>query len=189
MRDVPVLAGGCFLVAVSLVLFTVPNNIAPGGVSGLATALAHISCIPVSLWSLLLNIPLLLMALWKLDKAKLFKTFAATILLSLFVELLTVLPVYTESRLVAAAYGGALMGLGLGILFIRDLSTGGTDLLALLTRELLPGLSLGRLVLYIDAAVLLIALMIFKDPAAALYSLLSIFIMSGYIDRIIRTKK
>ena len=65
---------GSLLVAAGLLVFTIPNNIAPGGVSGLATALAHISSLPVSLWSLLLNLPLLLWAWRAMGKRSLLLT-------------------------------------------------------------------------------------------------------------------
>lgn len=188
LPELPAVIFGSMAVAAGLVMFTIPNNIAPGGVSGLATALAHVSPISVSLWSLLLNVPLLILALWKLGKRQLIMTCTATAMLSVFIELFAFLPVYKESRFIAALYGGALMGLGLGVLFRRGLSTGGTDLLALLTKELLPGIALGTLVLYIDAAVLLFALIIFKDPTAALYSLLTIYVMARFVDRLLKTK-
>lgn len=173
---------GSAAVAAGLVMFTIPNNIAPGGVSGLATALAHISPIPVSLWSLLLNIPLLICALWKMGKRPLILTLLSTVLLSVFIELLAFLPKYTNDKLIASVFGGVLMGLGLGILFLRGISTGGTDLLALMLKKLLPNIPSGTLLMLIDAAIVLFAVVIFRELDVALYSSVTIFVTAKLID-------
>lgn len=173
---------GSFAVAAALVVFTIPNNIAPGGVSGLATALAHIGPISVSLWSLLLNIPLLICALWKMGKRPLVMTLISTILLSVFIELLAFLPEYTNDKLIASVFGGVLMGFGVGILFLRGISTGGTDLLALLLKKPLPNIPSGTLLMLIDAAIVLFAVVIFREIDVALYSSVTIFVTAKLID-------
>ena len=132
--DVPVLLGGAGLVAFGLVMFTIPNDIAPGGVSGLATALCHATgALSVGSWSLLLNVPLAAAAWWKLGLRPLLRTLLATVLLSVLTDVFALfVPAYTNNPLLAACFGGASMGLGLGLLFIRGISTGGTDLLSML---------------------------------------------------------
>ena len=173
---------GSLLVAAGLLVFTIPNNIAPGGVSGLATALAHISSLPVSLWSLLLNLPLLLWAWRAMGKRSLLLTLLSTVLLSVFLELLAFLPVYTGDVLMAAIFGGAVMGLGIGLLFLRGISTGGTDLLALLLRPLFPNTPSGSLLLMIDALVVGFAVVVFRELEVALSSAISIYISARVID-------
>lgn len=175
---------GSALVAASLTMFTVPNDIAPGGVSGLSTALAHITPIRVSVWSLLLNVPLLLGAWRILGPRPLFMTLLCTLLLSGFIELTDrLLPAYGGNPLLGTVFGGVLCGLGVGVLFLRGLSTGGTDLLTLLLRRrLFPNISSGALLLIIDATVVAIAVLIFKDIEVALYSALTIYISSKVID-------
>lgn len=180
--DLLCIPAGSLLVAAGLVVFTIPNHIAPGGVSGLATALAHISPLPVSLWSLLLNLPLLFWAWRSLGKKSLVLTLLSTVLLSLFLELLSFLPVYTGDVLMAAIFGGAVMGLGIGLLFLRGISTGGTDLLALLLRPLFPNTASGSLLLIIDGLVVALAVLVFRDIEVALTSTVSIFISARVID-------
>ena len=173
---------GSALVALSLSVFTIPNDIAPGGVTGLATALAHITPLRVSLWSLILNIPLLLGA-WKiLGTRSLVLTLISTLLLSVFIELTSFIPGYTNNVLLAAVVGGAISGLGVGLLFLRGISTGGTDLLALLLKKPLPNIPNGTMLLLIDTAVVAVAVLIFKDIEVALYSAISIYMASKVID-------
>ena len=94
---------GSALVALGVAVFTVPNDIAPGGVSGLATALAYISPISVGVWALMLNVPLLLAAWRLLGLRPLVMTLLATVLLSFFIDFFgAVLPGYANNVLLAA---------------------------------------------------------------------------------------
>lgn len=174
---------GSALVGSALSVFTVPNDIAPGGVSGLATALAYITPIRVSIWSLMLNIPLLLCAWRLLGKRSLIFTLISTVLLSVFIDLSAAyLPQYTNNVLLASFCGGAMTGLGIGILFLRGISTGGTDLLALLLKKVFPNIASGTMLMIIDASVVAVAVFIFKDIEVALYSTLTIIITSKLVD-------
>ena len=185
--DLLIISFGAFCVAAGIVIFTVPNNIAPGGVSGLATALSHISRLPVGAWSLLLNLPLIALAWWKLGLRPLFKTILATVLLSVFIDLLTpLLPGYTNNVLLAAVFGGGLFGIGMGLIFVRGASTGGTDLVSLLLNISFPNVSVATLLMVVDALVVLFAVCIFRDIEVALYSAVTIFITSKVIDSIMQ---
>lgn len=176
---------GSFLVAAGLVIFTIPNNIAPGGVSGMATALAYITPLRVGLWSLILNVPLFLIAWRRMGVRPLVKTLAATLLLSFFIDALTpVLPAYRNNLLLAAVLGGVLAGVGMGMLFVRGASTGGTDLASLLLNRIFPNLSVGMLLLIVDALVVVFAVCVFRDIEVALYSIVAIFATSKTIDSI-----
>ncbi|MBR0208215.1 MAG: YitT family protein [Oscillospiraceae bacterium] len=174
---------GSALVGFALSMFTVPNDIAPGGVSGLATALAFITPIRVSVWTLMMNIPLMIAAWRRLGPRALFFTLIATLLLSVFIEVGDrFLPRYTSDTLVASLMGGVVSGLGMGMLFIRGVSTGGTDLLALILKKLLPNLPAGTLLMFVDAAVVAIATVIFRDFDVAIYSAITIYVCSKVID-------
>ena len=174
---------GTALVGFALSMFTVPNDIAPGGVSGLSTALAYITPIRVSVWALIMNIPLMIAAWRKLGPRSLFFTLIATLLLSLFIEVGDrFLPQYTSDTLVASLMGGVASGLGMGMLFIRGVSTGGTDLLALILKKLLPNMPTGTLLMFVDATVVVIATLIFRDFDVAIYSAITIYVCSKVID-------
>lgn len=184
LKDMLFCVLGSALVALSLSMFTVPNDIAPGGVSGLSTALAHITPVRVSEWSLLLNLPLLFCAWRILGPRSLMMTLLCTVLLSAFIELAgLLLPAYGDNPLLGAVFGGVSCGLGVGLLVLRGISTGGTDLLALLLKKsVLPNVPTGTMLLAIDAAVVAVAVVVFKDIDVALYSAITIFISSKVID-------
>ena len=183
LKDLLFSLAGSMLVGLAIAVFTVPNDIAPGGVSGAATALAYISPIRVGVWTLILNVPLMLAALRMQGPRTLMMTLLATVLLSFFIDYFgDLLPGYTNNPLLAAVFGGALSGLGVGILFLRGISTGGTDLAALLLKKLFPNVPSGTLLLVIDAAVVAFAVCIFRDIEVALYSAITIWVSSKVID-------
>ena len=183
MMDLLFVLLGSVLVALAVAVFTVPNDIAPGGVSGLATALAFVTPISVGVWSLLLNVPLLLAAWRMLGTRSLVMTLLSTVLLSVLIDLFGhLLPGYTSDNLLAAVAGGAISGLGVGLLFLRGISTGGTDLLTLLLRKVFPNVRSGVMLLIIDASVVAIAVLIFREIEVALYSTIAIVTSSKVID-------
>ena len=182
--DILVCIIGSALVGTALSVFTIPNEIAPGGISGLSTALAYMLGVRVSVLSLVLNIPIMLAAYRLLGKRSFFYTLLSTALLSGFIELASFLPVYTGNILIAAVYGGVLTGIGIGILFLRNITTGGTDLLALMLHKAFPNVPNGTILAVIDGIVVLIAVLVFQKIEVALTSVLTIYFSSKVIDLI-----
>ena len=177
---------GTALIGIPLAIFTVPNDIAPGGISGLATALAHLlPRLSVGAWTLLLNLPLLLGAWRLLGRHTLIYTLLSVPLMSFFIDFTSSLGLaYTGNTLIAAVFGGAISGAGLGLLFLRGITSGGTHLAALMLRRALPNVSSGTLLLFIDAAVVAFAAAVFKNIDVAIYSAIAIFVSSKMIDTI-----
>ena len=185
--DILLFTVGSAMVAAGLVLFTIPNDIAPGGVSGLATALAFLTPVSVGIWTLLLNIPLIALAWWKLGFRPLSKTILTTLMLSAFIELFSrVLPPYSNNILLASVLGGVLCGIGMGVIFVRGATTGGTDLISLLLNRAFPNLSVGSLLLMVDTLVVVFAVFVFQNIEVALYSIVTIFATTRTIDAIMQ---
>lgn len=184
LYDILVCIIGSALVGTALSVFTIPNEIAPGGISGLSTALAYMLGVRVSVLSLVLNIPIMLAAYRLLGKRSFFYTLLSTALLSGFIELASFLPVYTGNILIAAVYGGVLTGIGIGILFLRNITTGGTDLIALMLHKAFPNVPNGTILAVIDGIVVLIAVLVFQKIEVALTSVLTIYFSSKVIDLI-----
>ena len=150
----------------------------------MSTALAYMLGVRVSVLSLVLNIPIMLAAYRLLGKRSFFYTLLSTALLSGFIELASFLPVYTGNILIAAVYGGVLTGIGIGILFLRNITTGGTDLLALMLHKAFPNVPNGTILAVIDGIVVLIAVLVFQKIEVALTSVLTIYFSSKVIDLI-----
>ena len=185
--DAGAIVAGSGLVALGLVLFTIPNDIAPGGVSGLATALASISPIQVGAWTLLLNIPIIAVAWWRMGLRPIVKTIASTLLLSVAIDLMSgLIPPYTNNPLLSAVLGGVLCGAGMGVIFLRGASTGGTDLVSLLLHRAFPNMSVGMLLMIVDAAVVVFAVLVFRQLEVALYSIVTLFVTSKTVDSLMQ---
>lgn len=172
---------GVILIALSIDLFLVPNRLVGGGVSGIAIILYHLFKTPVGIVMLFLNIPIFILGVKTLGAHFGVKTIFGTVMLSLFVDGLTLFKLpQVKDPILATVYGGILGGLGLGIVFKYGGSTGGTDILAQVLSHF-TGLNLGQALLIIDGLIVLSAGFIF-DFVLALYALLVIFIQGYAID-------
>lgn len=180
-----IIALGCFICAIAFDMFLIPNKIAPGGVSGIATVLHHQFGFPVGITMLAINIPLFLMGFRYLGGPFGIKTFYATILLSVFIDGMNWLPVLTRNPLLAAIFGGMISGAGLGLTIYCNSTTGGTDLLAMLVNRIIPTFSVGRILLVIDGIVVTYAAITFKNYELGLYAAITIYLAAKLIDEIV----
>jgi uncharacterized membrane-anchored protein YitT (DUF2179 family) len=172
---------GTLLLTLSLDLFLAPNRIAPGGISGLAIVLQYIFGWPVGAVILLINIPLFIISIKILGTGFGAKTLYSTMLLGVSVDVFSFLKPLTYDPMLAAVYGGIIMGLGLGIVFKYGATTGGTDMAAMTIHKYVPFLSVGRILLIIDFIIIVLAGIVFT-PELALYALATEFLGIKVID-------
>lgn len=185
ITDYIIIALGASLYAASVAVFTSKNNIAPGGLTGVSTMLNYLFSLPIGAMIFLLNIPLFLWAFFKNGKGFLVKTMTGTALVSVFIDIFqAVLPFYGGNIMLAAIFGGALSGLGLGLIFARGGSTGGTDIIAVSLNKRFPHISTGRLMLLSDAVVLTAAAIVYGNIESALYAGITIFVSVRVIDAV-----
>ncbi|MDC7234121.1 MAG: YitT family protein [Spirochaetales bacterium] len=176
---------GALLIALGMNLFLIPNKIAAGGLSGIGTVLFYLFNLPVGLTVLVMNIPLFLISWRVLGTSFGVKTLYATVMLSLAIDGTSFLPGLTEDLFLSVLFGGALSGTGLGLIFKNDATTGGTDLAAAIVHKFVPFVSIGQLLLLIDALVVIMAAMVFRQYELALYASVTIFITARIIDYIV----
>ncbi|MCI8496763.1 MAG: YitT family protein [Clostridiales bacterium] len=177
---------GSAVYAVSVNAFSAPNHIAPGGATGLATLLNYVSHLPIGAGILLVNLPLFLLGVWKLGWRFMTKTVIATVVLSAAIDLSAPwLPVYEGDTLLAALFAGVLSGLGLGVIFIRGATTGGSDLAARLFALKFPYIPMGRMILIIDAVIIAAAALVYRNVETALYAGVMLFVSSKVIDSVL----
>ncbi|RAK09761.1 uncharacterized membrane-anchored protein YitT (DUF2179 family) [Halanaerobium saccharolyticum] len=172
---------GSFLIALALTVFLVPNRIAAGGVSGLATVIYYITSFPIGITMLIINIPLFLAGLKIMGTSFGIRTIYGIISLSVFTDLLQPqMTALTDDLLLASIYGGVVGGIGLGIVFRSRGTTGGTDMIASLINYF-TGITVGEGLLIADGVVVVLA-GIFFNLEVALYAAVTIFITSQTID-------
>ncbi|MDD4570323.1 MAG: YitT family protein [Tepidanaerobacteraceae bacterium] len=174
---------GCFISALGLTMFLVPNKVAAGGVSGLATVMHYLFKWPVGWTMLALNIPLFFAGVVFLGKGFGIKTLVGGLLFSIFTEITADFPVLTQDLMLSTVYGGIILGLGMGIVFKVRGSTGGTDLASMILNRFIPSISVGQGILIVDFFVIILSGIAFNWELA-MYAWIALFISSKVIDLI-----
>ena len=174
---------GCGVYSIAVTMFISPNEISPGGLTGIATVLNHLFMLPTGIVLFLLNIPILILGFIKFGGIFITKTAIATTILSFMLEITeNLLPAFKIDLILAAVFGGILMGLGLSIVMLRGATTGGVDIIAKVINRKFRHLTVGRLILMSDAAVVMIAAFAYGNVQSALYSVISLYASSRIMD-------
>lgn len=185
-RDYLVIFSGACIYALSVDFFTAPNNIAPGGVTGLATILNHLFFTPIGAMALIINIPLFIWGGIESGWRFIFRTIIATGAVSLLIDLFALWDIsYHGDLIIASIFGGILSGTGLGLIFLRGGSTGGTDIIARNLNRRFPYISIGSIVLVSDAVVVALSAVVYGSLENALYAVIAIFTSSKLIDAVV----
>ena len=184
--DIIFIVAGAMVYATAVTTLTAPNNIAPGGVTGLCTMLNYMFGTPIGLMSFFINIPIILWAVVDIGYKLVVKTMAAIVLSSVFIDLFTgFMPVYSGNPILVAVFSGVCEGLGLSLTFIRGATTGGTDMVARLLERRMPHLSMGKLMLALDGVIVAASAVVFGSIENAMYACISIFVCTSIIDTIL----
>ena len=165
--------------------FLTPNKIVGGGVSGLSTILFHSFGIAPGISFFAINLLLLMIGFKALGKNFVFKTLLGSTTLSVFVQIFTMFPIYTDNLILATVFGGALYGIGIGLSFAAGASTGGTDIVGRIIQIKFSHIPIGKLLLAVDGIIIFVSLIVFKNIDLVLYGIISLFISSYSIDFVI----
>lgn len=174
----------CVLYALGFNWFFMPNQIAYGGVTGIAQIIHALLGRPsIGLLIIVMNLPLFLAGWRLLGRRLVVMSLFAMALSSVLIDLLAALYAFpTMEPLLASIYGGVFIGASLGIIFAQDATTGGTDIAARLVRRRLSWLPMGRIMLMLDLVVIVGAALVFRQLNSALYGLVSLYISSLVMD-------
>lgn len=181
LKNYLLIAAGAFIFAFGLNFFLVANRLAEGGVTGISLILFYLFQIPIGATILALNVPLFIIGWRLLGRGFAVRTVFGVVMVSLFVEILGGFREPTDP-LLAALYGGALTGLGLGLIFRAGGTTGGSDILARILWHF-RGLEMGRTIFALDVLVVSTSGLLFGRNQA-LYTLVAMFVASRVIDTI-----
>ena len=175
---------GSIIGAAAYPMFLVPNNIAPGGLTGVATILNFLFHWPVGTVSLALNIPLFLIGYRTMGKIFAFRCLVATLLFSLLIDILPLKPVQVEpvlDPLLGTLFGGVLLGIGLGLILRGGATTGGSDMVARMVHRRFNFITVGMFLFALDFLVVIAAAFTISGEKA-LYALINIYVCSKVID-------
>ncbi len=187
LKNFGIISLGSILYAASISLFLDPNKLVPGGVSGIAIIVNHlVAGVDTGVIMLAINLPLLIAGLIKFGKGFLFSTVYATVLSSVAVDLLDrflapYIPL-TDDLLLAAIVGGALLALGLGLVFRAGGTTGGTDIVTKFIRLKYKHFKPGMIIMALDSMIILASAIAFRDIEISIYAYLSLIVSSFLID-------
>lgn len=173
---------GSFIMAFGISSFLLPNQLSSGGVSGITTITYYLLNIPMGIMIIAINIPLFIIAGYKIGKEFFIKSLIGTISLSIFIDILDKYPAVTTDKFLASIYGGVIIGIGTAIILKAGSSTGGTEIIANLIKTYNPYISISRYLTIIDIAIVSLNVVFLGHIEIGLYSAIAIFLYGKLVD-------
>ncbi len=176
---------GTLITGFAIGVFLNPNKVVGGGISGISTILFHTLGIQPGVSFFTLNVLFLFAGLTVLGRDFILKTLVGITLLSIFTQVFSFFPFYTENLILPTVFGGVLYGLGIGISFAAGASTGGTDIIGRIIQLKFRFVPIGKMLLLVDGMIILISWIVFQNIELTLFGVLTLFAASYSIDFII----
>ena len=177
---------GSLIFALGFDLFLVPNNLNPGGISGLSVIIVELLGFgSVGTLSILINLPLFALGGIKIGKRFFIGSLIGMVSSSVLIDLLVLLPAPQSEPLLGALYGGVVCGAGLGMVFVAGTSTGGSDILVRLLKLRYRNVPIGQISMTFDLVVVVLTGIVFHDVTKALYTGVTVYICGKVIDAMV----
>ena len=186
--DIFLIIVGGIIYSAGLHCFSAPNEIAPGGVAGISTLInAATGGMNIGILYGIINIPLIIIGFIFLGKKMMIKTLLSVAVVTFATDYgLAGVPIYENGdKMLAAICAGVLFGVGLGVVYVREGTTGGTDIINKIINKKFPHISVGAAMMGTDAVIIGASMLVFKSFEAGLYALIAIFISSKVLDMIL----
>ena len=166
--------------------FISPNDIAPGGVTGIAIIVSGLTPLKVGTLIFAFNIPLMILGFIFLGKATMIKTLISVSMITVFTDTLSeFMPTYDAqggNGIMAAIFGGALMGIGLGLNYLHESTSGGSDIIIKMIQKRAPDLKIGAITAVLDVFVVGLGMLVYRNINVVLFAVVAIFVQSKFID-------
>lgn len=175
----------CALFGAGLSLFIDPNNLAPGGVSGLSILINRLIPLETGTIFLILNIPILILGIYKFGWKFIISTLYATVMVSLFTNLFQPVGALTNEPILGALAGSVMSAVGMGMVLRSGATTGGTDIIVKCLRQRYPHIKSGALFFIIDIFIVLLSGIVFGQIDSMLYSAIAVFTTSTVLDKVL----
>ena len=185
VKNYIILTVAALIYAVAVSLFLDPNNIAPGGVTGIAILVSRFIPITTGTVNLLFNVPIVLLGLWKFGWRFISSTMYALAMITVFINAFEGYGAVTEDLLIAAVIGGALIGSALALVFKAGATTGGADIIVKVLRTKWKHIKTNTLFLVFDSIVIIASWIVFHDLTVAFYAGIAVVTTSAVMDRIL----
>lgn len=182
IKDIIISLLGCLIAAFGTSCFLLPNQLSSGGFSGIATILYYFLNWQMGTTIILMNIPLFIIAYFKVGRDFFFKSLISTFAFSKFIDYMEQFKIIENDKFLASIYGGVLVGIGLALVFKGESSTGGSELIAQLARAYNRNLKISNIMTGLDIAIVTLNIIFFKEIVIGLYSFVSIYIIEKMLD-------
>lgn len=166
--------------------FLLPNEISPGGISGLALVVTELLGFgKVGALSILINLPLFILGGMKIGRRFFAGSLLGMLLSSVLIDAFALFRMPPMEPLLGVLYGGTVCGLGLGMVFVSGTSTGGSDILVRLLKLRYRNVPIGQISMCFDAVVVVLTGLVFHDLSKALYTGVTVFVIGKVIDAVV----
>jgi len=164
----------------------IPNKIVNGGVSGMSNIIYHALHIPPSICMIAINLLFVLISIKRLGLKFIVPSFINAAIIGVLSDIfMAYVPPLTQNPLLAAIFGGIIYGFGIALSFIQKVSSGGTDILSRYLQAINPHIKIGKILLAVDACIIILSIITFKQFDLALYGIIALFISTYAIDWLI----
>lgn len=190
IKEYGVLTFGAVIYALGIALFLDPNNLAPGGITGVSIILSNYVPLETGTLYFLINIPIIIIGFLKLGRKLIIRTFYCILVNSVVIDCITSLygGALTDDLMLAGIVGGAMIGAGIGFVMKQEGTTGGSDIIVRLLRKKYPHIKTGAFFSLMDYCIVAISAVVFKDIVIALYALLAVFVTAFVLDEVLYGK-
>ncbi len=177
---------GCAVYSAGIQFFMYPNAIVSGGVTGVAMIINQLAGLPVGVMTIVLNIPLFVLAWRYFGLEFIISSLVGMALSSAFIDLFALTGVVlTNDVMLACVIGGVIKGAGIGLVYYVGATTGGIDIVAKFLRQKSPHVNFGTIILGLDVVIVLAYALILNKYESAMYSIIAMFVVSKVIDLVL----
>ena len=185
--DFSIIILGCFIASLGVNLFLTHAKLLSGGATGVALIFQYLFGFKAGYTVFIINLPLFIISYFKLDKK--FTLYSAIGMVALSLSLIITEPlsslIQVNDVLLYCIYGGVLCGIGYGLVFLRNGSTGGTDIITMLIRKKYSNFNIGGLGFILNMIIVVVGAFFF-GISKALFTFISIFIQGYVLDRVLK---
>lgn len=185
LKEYALITVGSMLAALGISLFLAPHAVVSGGVSGIAIIINKFTGFPMGVSVLLMNVPLFVAGAIFLGKSFGIKSLYGAFIFSLFLDATATDIILTQNILMSALFGGTLLGIGFGFIFLTGATTGGTDIVAALGNKAIPAIDLGKWFFICDIIIILAGTIFMRDTELLLAGIVALFLNSWVLDYVI----
>lgn len=182
IRNYALISVASVIYAIAISMFLNPNDIAPGGITGVAILINRFTKIPVGTLNLILNIPIVLLGLWKFGFRFIISTLYALGLIAVLTNKFASYGAITNDLLIASVLGGCMVAIALAMIFKAGATSGGTDIIIKILRLKWKHIKTNVFFLIMDSMVILASWIVFRDMTVAFYGGVAVVISSKVMD-------